>query len=68
MITKDSTMTSGGSGIMATRGQSAFMDRPKSTSSFTLVVAWALVAVPLAWGLYEATRVAAQLISAIGSK
>lgn len=56
MVIKISTSPSYRSGNEATRTQSSSVSRQKNTGHLTIMLAWGLVALALAWGLYESVQ------------
>jgi hypothetical protein len=62
MMTKLSTPRSAMPGNMATRDRATFISRRPNTGHSTLILAWGLVALALAWGFYESLQLLTRVI------
>jgi hypothetical protein len=68
MTTKASVSSAGNQTVRAMREQSLYVSERKDILFLKLVVAWTLVLLPFAWGVYEAVQMTAPLLVALAPR
>ncbi len=65
MKTKNAVPISGRRAIPDTGEQTSYLSKAWITSRLKVVLAWSVVLLPLAWGLYTTGQIAAPLVQAL---